>query len=33
MNSEPVVTIKDLRMKFGSKEVLKGIVLITFQSS
>ena len=25
MNSEPVVTIKDLRMKFGSKEVLKGI--------
>jgi len=27
MNIEPVVTIKDLRIKFGSKEVLKGINL------
>ncbi|MCB8814317.1 ABC transporter ATP-binding protein [Desulfosporosinus shakirovi] len=27
MNTEPVVTIKDLKMRFGSKEVLKGINL------
>lgn len=27
MNAEPVVTIKNLKIKFGSKEVLKGINL------
>jgi len=27
MNTEPVVTIKDLKKRFGSKEVLKGINL------
>ncbi|MDR3585455.1 MAG: ABC transporter ATP-binding protein [Desulfosporosinus sp.] len=27
MNSQPVVTIKDLKITFGSKEVLKGISL------
>ena len=31
MNLEPVVTIKDLKMRFGSKEVLKGINLEVFR--
>ena len=31
MNSEPVVTVKDLKMSFGTKEVLKGISLEIFR--
>ncbi|EHQ89091.1 ABC transporter ATP-binding protein [Desulfosporosinus youngiae] len=31
MNIEPVITIRDLKMRFGSKEVLKGINLEVFR--
>ena len=32
MNIEPVITIRNLKMRFGSKEVLKGINLEVFRN-